>query len=245
MKTIAKVAIGCSVALVLAGIAAAVLVVGGAYWVKGKVEQVAGHEQRIQELKKKAAAAAPFTRPADEVIQEPRLLKFLEIRKAIFAIYERHRPDIEAMSKKEKGDLSDAIKAFGWINELRNAHAQAQADVGMGDEEYAFLVEQVYRSAWAAEVAKTSGDKSASEAAATAVDQVVEAGKQAQKQLEGLSEEQRKQIEEAVKQAEGGREELLQRAKALEVPKANLELFKKYEADIKKYAMGGLEWLSL
>jgi vacuolar-type H+-ATPase subunit H len=77
------------------------------------------------------------------------------------------------------------------------------------------------------------------------VDQVVEAGKQAQKQLEGLSEEQRKQIEEAVKQAEGGREELLQRAKALEVPKANLELFKKYEADIKKYAMGGLEWLSL
>jgi hypothetical protein len=76
------------------------------------------------------------------------------------------------------------------------------------------------------------------------VDQAVAAGKQAQK-LEGLSEEQKKQIEEATRQAEAGRAEAVQQAQSLDVPKANLELFKRHEADIKKYAMGGLEWLGL
>ena len=31
----------------------------------------------------------------------------------------------------------------------------------------------------------------------------------------------------------------------MDVPPANIELFKKYEAEIKKYAMGGLEWIGL
>ena len=33
--------------------------------------------------------------------------------------------------------------------------------------------------------------------------------------------------------------------KSTDVPPANLALFRKYEADIKKYAMGGLEWIGL
>ena len=245
MKTIAKVAIGCSVAALLAGIAAVAVFVGGAFWLKGKAEQVVGHEQRIQDLKQKASQAAPFTRPADAVIREDRLLKFLDIRKRMFAIYDQHRAEIEAMGKKQQGDLGDALKAFSWINELRQAHAQAQADVGMGDEEYAFLVEQVYKSAWAAEIAKSSGGKSASEATGAAMDQLTEAYKQAQKQLAGASEEQRRQIEDAMKQAEAQKAEAMQQAKALDVPKANLDLFNKHEADIKKYAMNGLEWLGL
>ena len=32
-------------------------------------------------------------------------------------------------------------------------------------------------------------------------------------------------------------------AKQLDVPPANIALFQKYEADIKKYAMSGLEWI--
>jgi hypothetical protein len=34
--------------------------------------------------------------------------------------------------------------------------------------------------------------------------------------------------------------ELGKAAQSLEVPKANVELFRKYEAEIKKYAMSGL-----
>lgn len=245
MKTLTKVAIGCGVATLLAGTAAVVVFVGGAYWLKGKVEQVAGNEKHIEEAKKRAAEAAPFTRPADGVLQEARLLKFLEIRKRMFAIYEQHRPEIEAMNKKEKGDLGDVMKAFSWIGELRKAHAEAQADLGMGDEEYAFMVEQVYKSAWAAEIAKSSGGKSASEATAEAMDQASEAYAEMQKQLEGASPEQRAQIEEAMKQLEAQKHEAVEQAKALDVPKANLDLFKKHEAEIKKYAMSGLEWLGL
>lgn len=224
MKTIAKVAIGCGVALVLAGSVAVALLVGGAYWVKGKVEQVTDHEQRIQDLKKKAGAAAPFSRPKDGVIQEARLVRFLEIRSRLLSIYERHRPEIERLNKKEKGDLSDAWKAFSWINELRRAHAEAQADAGMGDEEYAFLVEQVYRSAWAAEQVS---------------------GKQAEGPLESTSQEQRRPIEEMLEQVEAQKGEVLEQARPFDVPKANLELIRKHEAEIKRYAMNGLEWLGL
>lgn len=202
MKTIAKVAIGCGVALVLAGTVAVALLVGGAYWFKGKVEQATSHEERILELKKKASEAAPFSRPADDVIQEPRLVKFLEIRKRMSSIYEQHRPEIEKLDSKERGDLRDAWNAFGWINELRRAHAEAQADVGMGDDEYAFLVEQVYKSAWAAESDRKTGGQDASEVTSASPEPIV-------------------------------------------VPKANIELFKKHEADLKKYAMSGLEWLGL
>jgi len=187
MQTIAKVAIGCGVALLLGGVAFVAVVVGGAYWMKGKVEQVAGHEKEIQDLKKKAEAAAPFSRPSDDSVREDRLLKFLEIRKRMSSIYQLHRAEIEKMHKGDKADFRDALNAFAWINDLRKAHAQAQADVGMGDDEYAFLVEQVYKSAWAS----ASPDP------------------------------------------------------AVEVPKANLELFKKHEADIKTYAMSGLELFGL
>jgi hypothetical protein len=187
MKTVAKIAIGCGVVLVLGGAVAVTLLVGGAYWMKGKVEQVTGHEREIEDLKKRAAAAAPFARPSDDGVREDRLLKFLEIRKRMSSIYAQHRTEIERMQKGDKADLRDAWNALGWINELRRAHAQAQADVGMGDEEYAFLVEQVYKSAWAS----ASPDP------------------------------------------------------AVEVPKANLELFKKHEADIKTHAMSGLELFGL
>jgi hypothetical protein len=33
--------------------------------------------------------------------------------------------------------------------------------------------------------------------------------------------------------------------RSTDVSPANLALFRKYEADIKKYAMGGLEWIGL
>jgi hypothetical protein len=71
------------------------------------------------------------------------------------------------------------------INELRLAQAQGLADVGMSEDEYLFIVEQVYKTMWA------DADKSA------------------------------------------------------DVPPANLALFRKYENDIKKYAMGGLEWIGV
>ena len=110
-----KIALGCLGAgcLVVAGVAA-VLVFGmgaGAYWLKGKAQTFLGEEQKIEALKQKANQV-PFTQPADGVVAEDRLVKFLAVRKRVFSVYEKHRPEFEAMKNKKDADLTDIKAAF-------------------------------------------------------------------------------------------------------------------------------------
>ena len=266
MTTGVKIAIGCGVALILGIMVVAVAVFSGAYWLKGKTEEITGNESRIEELHKKANAT-PFDRPADGVIQEDRLLKFLDVRKRVFGVYEKHRAALDAMGQKKQGDWSDVTKGFSVINEIRVAQAQALADVGVSEDEYRFMVEQVYKTAWAAEVAKASGGKTPAEAASDVYTKAAEAmkdaqaaaaqGRQAAKQAERQTgaagaKEAADQAKDAREGVEGGLEEVGRQGEAarenahdMDVPPANLALFKKYEAEIKKYAMGGLEWIGL
>jgi len=246
LTKLAKVAIGCGVVLILAGVAAMALVVGGAWWLKGKAEQVVGNETKIQEMKKQAeAAGSAFTPPADGVIQEDRLLKFLEIRKRVYAVYEKHKDEIEAAGHKQKADFSDVMKGVSWLNEIRTAQAEAQAAVGMGDAEYRYLAEAVYKTWWASEVARQTGGKSVSEAADEQYAKASEAMRQAQEQMKDLPPEQREAFEKAMRESQQAQAESRDQLKALDVPKANLELFRRHEAAIKQYAMGGLEFLGL
>jgi hypothetical protein len=261
-----KIAIGCGVALILGIMVVAVAVFSGAYWLKGKTEEFTGNENRIEELQTKANAT-PFERPADGVIREDRLLKFLDIRKRVFSVYEKHRPALEAMGQKKEGDFGDVTKGFSVINEIRMAQAQALADVGMSEDEYQFLVEQVYKTAWAVEVAKATGGKTPSEAASdvyakaaeamrdaqAAAAQARQAAKQAERQTGAPgAKEAADQAKDARESVEGGLEEVGRQGEAaredapdMDVPPANIALFRKYEAEIKKYAMGGLEWIGL
>ena len=197
MGTGTKVAIGCGVAAVAGGVVLAVAVFGGLWWAKGKAEQFTGHEAKIEELKKKANAV-PFTEPADGVIREDRLVKFLDIRRRVFDVYALHKDELEAMNKKKQTGLGDLARGLGVLSEVRMAQAQALADVGMSEDEYRFLVQQVYKTLWASEVAKASPGPDGAASAPT-----------------------------------------------LDVPPANLALFRKYETEIKQYAMGGLEWAGL
>jgi hypothetical protein len=271
MSTGAKIAIGCVVAAVLGGVVVASLVFGGLWWAKGKVEQVTGNETRIQDLKKKANAV-PFTQPADGVIQEDRLVKFLDIRKRVFAVYEQHRAEIEAMGKKKQADLGDVTRSIGVLNEVRNAQAQALADVGMSEDEYRFMVTQIYKTMYANEVAKQTGGKSVSEAAGAAYDTAAQSMDQARQAAEeahtqskqdeanaNLTPEQRKMLADQREAARKTMDDLKkgtsdldkqaaearESAKQLDAPPQNIALFRKYEPEIKKYAMGGLEWLGL
>jgi hypothetical protein len=195
--TAGKIAIGCGIALLIAGIVAVVALGGLAFWAKGKVENLTAEQSRIEELHRKANAHH-FVPPADGAISEDRLQKFLEVRKRVYAVYERHKEELDEMGKKKQGDFGDVRKGFALINEVRLAQAQALADIGMSEDEYRFLVEQIYKSMWASEAAKSSDDKAAAQTTADST-----------------------------------------------VPPANISLFRKYEADIKKYAMGGLEWIGL
>lgn len=230
MSNAAKIAIGCFVVLMLGGVVALAGFGGLLWWGKGKLQQVTRGEEQIEALQRKANAV-PFARPADGVISEPRLLTFIEVRKRVFAVYEKHRATFEAVSQKKQADFSDVTTAFGVINEVRTAQAQALADLGMSTDEYAFMVESVYKTAWAAGVAASTDGKSASEAAGMALGE-------AQKQLEGMSAPGAAQALEELQAA-------AEQATALDVPKANIELFKKHESDIKAYAMAGLELIGL
>ena len=269
MGTGAKVAIGCVIALVAGGIVLAAIVFGGVWWAKGKVDQFAGNQARIEQLKKKANAV-PFTEPADGVIQEDRLVKFLDVRKRVFAVYEKHKDELEAMSRKKQADLGDVTRGIGVLTEVRGAQAEALADVGMSETEYAFLVQQIYKTMYAAEVAKQTGGKSVSEAAGAAYDSAAQGLEQAKEAAEqatspsrpeeaNLTPEQRKMLadqREAARKAMGDIQKGMgdldkqaaaarESAKQLDAPPQNIALFRKYETEIKKYAMGGLEWLGL
>jgi hypothetical protein len=230
VSKVAKIAIGCFIVLFLGGVAVIAGFGGLLWWGKGKLQQVTQNEENIQALQKKANAV-PFTRPADGVIAEERLFKFIDVRKRVFSVYEKHRAEFEAIGQKKQADFSDLTKGFGVINEIRAAQAQALADVGMNPDEYAFMVESIYKSAWAAGVADAQGGKSVSEATSEALGNM-------QKQLEGASSPEAAQ---ALKQLQAAAEQ----TQALDVPKANIELFKKHEDELKKYAMAGLEFVGL
>lgn len=259
MTTGAKVAIGCA-AVAMLGITIVVVGVGGAaWWAKGKVEQATGEQDRIEALHVQANKSE-FRRPADGLLDEARLQKFLDVRRRVYDVYKKYEKDIEARGKKDKADFGDVATAFGMINEIRLAQAQAQADLGMSDDEYRFLVEQVYKTMWAAEVARSTGGKSVSEAAGQMYDQAAQAMAKAAEQArqarahaersgsdaaEDAAEEGAEDVEDGAEELRKQADEARERAREMDVPPANIALFHKYEPQIKQYAMSGLEWIGL
>jgi hypothetical protein len=207
LTTGAKIAIGCGFVLLLTGVAAVVGVVGFGYWAKGKVEEVAGDQDKINRLNEQANAN-PFTQPADGVIAEDRLVTFLAVRRQVFASYEKHRPALEAMKNKKQADFSDVRAGLTVLNDLRLATAQALVDHKMSEGEYEYLVQQVYKSMAASEMDK---------ARPSPLPSPVPGASPLPEMPDFTS----------------------------DVPKANVELFRKHEAEIRKYAMGGLELIGL
>jgi hypothetical protein len=187
----------------------------------------------------------PFDRPADGVIVEGRLLKFLEVRKRVFSVYEKHRPQFESLKDKKDAQFSDITSALSVLGEVRLALAQAMADVGMSEAEYQFMVQSVYQSAWAA-AWQTDAGKPPSEAIAEAMKKMGEA-------MEKGLETARKEgvpgaadiTEESLRQAQEQVARAAESMKTLDAPEANVALFRKHEAEIKKYAMHGLEMVGL
>lgn len=253
MNTGAKIAIGCGVVVVVVGLVVVGGVVGLGMWGKSKLDTFTGEQKKIEDLQKKANANA-FTPPADGSITEPRLVKFLEVRKRIFAVYQAHQAELEAMKNRKDASVGDAMKGVGILNEVRGVRAQALADLGMSEAEYQYYVQAVYTSAIASEVHKATGGKKMSDVTREAAEQAskaIEAQANAtpdpnlppevQKAMREAQEQARKQLEEMRKQTE----ETTEQASRADVPEGNVVLFQKYEADIKKYAMGGLEYLGL
>jgi hypothetical protein len=248
MTTGAKIAIGCLVALLAAGVVVVVVIGAGAYWAKGKIDEVGGDiSTRTSEITsyEEKANANPFSRPEDGVVEEARLLKFLEVRREVFTVYEKHKAHFEGMDERKDVGLSDIVKFGGLVADIKLAQAKGLAAVGMNETEYAFMIESIYKSAWASGFQKETG-KPLSEYAQDALKQAQEAARQAADATEkagvpgaeGIAPEDLEKIQREVDDASSS-------LHSLDVPEANIELFRKHEAEIKKYAMGGLEMIGL
>jgi hypothetical protein len=256
-----KIAIGCGCLLLLVAVAAVGVLGWGAWWAKSKLHQAKAGVERMtaqsEELERfeKQANANPYTPPGDGVIAEPRFLKFIEVRKQVYAVYERYESELRALQKKsdsatDKLTLSEVWSAGGTLAEMAGAIRLAQmkglAAVGMSESEYRDIQMAVYKSAWASESETKSG-----QLPAEAVSQeMTEAGKQMKEAMEAarkqgvpgadkMTDEDARKLEEQMTQMGKGAGD------ALHVPRANVELFRRHQAEIKKYAMNGLAFLGL
>ena len=265
MGTGSKIALGCGCLVLLAG-AATIGVLGmGAFWANRKITQVTGGIERmsrktdeIDRWERKANANA-YTAPADRVIPEDRFLKFLETRKRVYAVYERYEAELRDFQRKSETSNNKVTPSEVWsaggtlaaaFGDIRLAQVKALAELGMSESEYRDIQLAVYKSAWASSVEKESGHlpaeavtRSTAEASKE-MDAAMRAGlhsarKEGVPGAGSLSEDDVRKLHEQLERA--GQEA----GQALEVPRANVELFRRHEADIRKYAMNGLGYIGL
>jgi len=233
MKPWMKVAIGCLAVSVIGLFIFVAALVGFGYWAKNKVQEVTGGGPAVEEARK-AANSVPFTRPADNLVSEDRLVRFIEVRAAVFSVYEKYRGEIDArMAKLKDGkslDLADLSTGLTFMGEIQRAESLALAKHRMSEREYAFITGEVYKSM------VTQG----SEAQQRAIEGAAEAARSASEGIENLPPEAREALKQAGAEIAAGSREASERLSELRVPKENEELFKKYEAELKKYAMPGL-----
>jgi hypothetical protein len=81
-----KIAIGCGIALVVAVLGVVGVVVGGAYWAKGKLESVEAEQKQVRDLKAKANEST-FEAPSDGIVQEAQIVRFIAVRKGVYDVY--------------------------------------------------------------------------------------------------------------------------------------------------------------
>lgn len=261
----AKIALGCGCLVLLVGAVVVGVLGWGAWWAKGKlheaksgVEKMTAQAEEIERYQKQADAN-PYSPPADGVIAEPRLLKFIDVRKQVFAVYERYEAPLRELSKKSesatnKMTLSEVWSAGGTLAEMAGAirleQMKALAAVGMSESEYRAIQMAVYKSAWASESETRSGQLPAEAVSEKMAEAGKELGGAARAALEAarkqgvpgaqqMSEEDARKLQEQMKQAGESAGE------TLHVPRANVELFRKHETELKKYAMNGLAFLGL
>jgi hypothetical protein len=248
----------------LAILTAIVLVVGlglGLFWLKDRAYDVTDglravtvRTSEIDEWERRANAH-PYERRADGVVPEARLKAFLEVRRRVYEVYRGYRDEINALRAQAEGRRSPpsssellalGARAVEMFSDLRLAQVQALAEVEMSEAEYYAIQTAVYLAAGASKADSETGHlpaeappeaaRQAQEALRTALEAAREKGLPG---TGGITESDLTALEAALTKAGASG------AEALAVPPANVKLFRRYEADIRRYAMHGLTVLGL
>jgi hypothetical protein len=161
----------------------------------------------------------------------------------MYGIYQGHESEIKKLQDdKNQPGFGTAMKGFSLMNELRNAQANALAEQHMSVDEYNYIVTIVYT---------TWGSKMANEvkpAAASAVEGLKKTIQEMDKQIADPNTPE--VLKEGLKKTKEGMEaqiksysEIANPEPSQSVPQSNIQLFTKYEKEIQKYYMAGLEYL--
>jgi hypothetical protein len=239
-----KVVLGCLAVVVIGLFLTVAGLVGFGYWARNKFEEVTKGGPEVEDARK-VANAVPFTRPPGGIVAEPRLVKFIAIRASVFSVYEKYRGEIESrMARVKEGkslDLGDISTGLTLVGEIHRAEALALARHGMSEDEYGFITGELYKSLWTDFGGSEAAKKAIREAGATA-----KSAADAVKTADGkgdLPPEAREAIARAQAEIAAGTEEAARNLDAPGTAPENVVLFKKYEADLRKYAMPGLRSL--
>src|SRR5262245_18039552 len=144
MTTGVKIAlIGCGVLFIGAIIAVGVVGYLGKKFVSEGIDAVknaAGTDdseygKKVAELQKEY----PFNPPADGVITENQLQRFLNVRKALYGVYQNHSAELVKLKNSQNPDFGSVVKGFSMIKNLRATQAQALADQHMSPDEYKYM----------------------------------------------------------------------------------------------------------
>ena len=265
MGTGAKIAIGCG-CVVLLGAAAVIGVLGaGAWWAKGKVDEATGGIARMtavtEEIERfeKQANANSYTAPADGVIPEPRFLKFMDTRKQVLRGLRALRGSAaraaeEGGAARREAEPQRALVGRRVPRRDGRCHPPG-ADEGprRGRDERGGVPGHPVRGlqvglglrgrervGQAARRSRRGVDVGGGQAAAGGAARRRGGGEAAGRpRCRPGQREGRREAQEGMARLGDSAGE------ALYVPKANVELFRRHQADIKKYAMHGLAFIGL
>lgn len=239
MKPWMKISLGCLAASVIALFLLVAGLVGLGYWAKNRVEEFTGGGPEV-EAARQAANAAPFSTPAGNLVSEARLVRFIEVRAAVYSVYEKYREEIESrLAKVKEGkpvDFADISTGLTFMGEIQRAETLALAKYQMSEREYAFIAGEVYKSMWSD---RAEGAK-AMEGMASAARSAADAMAAAKGQEGALPPEAREALAKAREGMAEGVEDASRQLASIRTSPENEALFRKYEADLKKYAMPGL-----
>ena len=137
--------IGCGV-VVLAGI---VIITGGGFFVRSKFREYTKGDGDYSQKTEQLSKEYPFTEPANGIITEKQLQRFLAVRKQVFSVYKRYESEFKKLEKEDR-NLSVVTKGWSFVKDLRKEQADGLVAQKMSPEEYRYVVNAVYESWMAA-----------------------------------------------------------------------------------------------
>ncbi len=246
---------GCLMALAAVGVLMILGYFGVMYFfnkaktaVEGFAEGLGASPKMIEEVKS-LNADFPFEKPANNMISESQVQKFIAIKQDFAGRIKEHEAafkDLDERTKAGEGGYKEAMEGFKILGEIRRDFLQSLKNHRMSPKEYSYLTTQIYQTYFAAAVEQMS------ESMETAQTNYSEQIAQVEQQLNdpNLTPEMKQMLEatlESYKQLMAQTESSVagMQEQAEKLPPENIELLNKYRSELEQLNTWGWEFWGL